>query len=119
MYVYWHCSDESEKIPPMKFLEKTDVTFIDKQAHVSLSELRKVMCCIDDAAKANGSPPKEHMSHAYANSCYLRGECGVLSLMPDKTPSGRTRIIANKKWGTVVKYLHKPRGGVVVDSIAI
>ena len=86
------------------------VLFLGKRTHVSLSELRKVMLCIDEAAKTNGCPPKEHMSHKDANSCYLRGECGILSLMPDKKPTGRRSIIANKKWGTVVKYTHKPRG---------
>ena len=97
-------------MPPMKYLKKRDVLFLGKHAHVSLSELRKVMLCIDEAAKTNGCPPKEHMSHKDANSCYLCEECGILSLMPDKTPMGRRGIIANKKWGTVVKYTHKPRG---------
>ena len=86
MYAYWHCGDESEIILPTKYLDKREVLFLGKCAHVSLSELRKVMLCIDEAAKTNGCPPKEHMSHKDANSCYLRGECGILSLMPDKMP---------------------------------
>jgi hypothetical protein len=107
MYGYWHCGDEHNNIPPMKYLDKNDVKFIGKCANVSLSELRKVMGCIDEAAKTNGCPPNEHMSHTDANSCYLREECGIFAVMPDKTPTGRNRIIANKKWGTVVKYMHK------------
>jgi hypothetical protein len=66
------------------------------------------MGCIDEAAKANGCPPKDP-SLSDANSCYLRGECGIFAVMPDKTPTGRNRIIDNKKWGTVVKYMHKPK----------
>jgi hypothetical protein len=92
----------------MRYLDKNDVKFIGKRANVSLSELRKVMGCIDEAAKANGCPPKEHMSHTDANSCYLR----IFADMLDKTPTGRNRTIANKKWGTVVKYMHKPKKGV-------
>ena len=57
----------------MKYLDKNDVKFIGKRANVSLSELRKVMGCIDEGAKANGCPPKERMSQTDANSCYLRG----------------------------------------------
>jgi hypothetical protein len=54
--------------------------------------------------------PKEHMSHTDANSCYVCGECGTFDAMPDKTPTGRNRIIANK--GTVAKYImHKPKKG--------
>jgi hypothetical protein len=81
------------------------VKFLGKHAHVSLSEQRKVMSCIDSTAKSNDCPPKEHMSHSDANSCYLCGECGILGLIPDKTPTG-TRI---ELLGTVMKYLHKPR----------
>jgi hypothetical protein len=50
MYVYWHCGDEHNNILPMKYLDKNDVKFIGKRANVSLSELRKVIGCIDEGS---------------------------------------------------------------------
>jgi hypothetical protein len=68
------------------------------------------VCVSSIQTKILEKAPKEYMSHVDANSCYLRGECATLSLMPDKMPTGWKRVIANTKWGTVVKYIHKPRG---------
>eukprot|EP00804_Cyclotella_cryptica_P001683 CCRYP_009072-RA/>CCRYP_009072-RA protein AED:0.30 eAED:0.29 QI:0/-1/0/1/-1/1/1/0/334 len=109
LYVYWHCGDEKKNIPPMKYLTPDDIKFLNKRAHISLSELKKVMTVIDKVAKEQGFPPKEHMSQRDANTCYYRGERAIFDIVPENTPQGRPRVIASMKWATVVKYMHKKR----------
>eukprot|EP00804_Cyclotella_cryptica_P020114 CCRYP_020133-RA/>CCRYP_020133-RA protein AED:0.24 eAED:0.24 QI:0/0/0/1/1/1/2/0/687 len=109
MYVYWHCGDEKNNIPPMKYLTPDDIKFLNKRAHISLSELKKVMTVIDKFAKEQGFPPREHMSQRDANTCYYRGERAIYDIVPENTPKGRPRVITSMKWATVVKYMHKKR----------
>jgi hypothetical protein len=109
MYQYWHCGDESRHIPAMKFLVASDVDFLGKKAPCRLYEMKKVMTSIDNEAIAKGAIPSDHMSFAEANTCYFRGEKAVSDAVPDKTPSGRPRVISKLKWNTVVKYLYKEK----------
>ena len=45
LYAYWHCGDETNNIPPMKYLDKYDVDFLGKRARSTLSEHKRVMDC--------------------------------------------------------------------------
>ena len=48
MYQYWHYSDATNKIPPTKYLQASDVDFLGKAAKIRLCELKKVMTAIID-----------------------------------------------------------------------
>ena len=61
------------------------------------------MSLIDDAARLDGPPPKEHMTMKEANTCYNRGEKVIFAAMSNKTKCGRPRIVARASWGTVLK----------------
>jgi hypothetical protein len=95
----------------MKYFAKVDVEYLGKGAKTRLSELRKLMKMVDNAASATGHPPKEYMSLAEANTCFFHGEKAILDIVPANTPQGRARVVAMMKWTTVVKYTHKKRGG--------
>lgn len=110
MYQYWHCGDESKHVPPMKFLVASDVNFLGKRAKTSLYEMKKVMEVIDGEASRQGAPPHMHMSLREANTRYFRGERAIHTVVPDKTPSGRLRIISKMKWCTIVKYIYNGGG---------
>ncbi len=111
IYQYWHCGDEANNIPPMKYFTKLDVAYLGKGASTRLYELRKLMNMVDKAAAENGHTPKQYMSLAEANTCFFHGEKAILDIVPANTPQGRARVIAMMKWTTVVKYTHKKRGG--------
>ena len=65
MYVLWHCGNEAEKIAAITFWDCTDVQKIKtKRSKAQLSEVRRVMKCIDNAAIAAGVPPQKAMTHA-------------------------------------------------------
>lgn len=109
MYQYWHCGDESNRIPPIKFFANSDVDFLGKTSRIRLSELRKVMSAIDDEAALKGYAPQEHMDQKSTNTCYHHGESKIVETIPQATPGGRKRLIEKMKWSTVVKYMHKKR----------
>ena len=111
IYQYWHCGDEANNIPPMKYFTKLDVDYLGKGASTRLYELRKLMNMVDKAAAENGHTPKQYMSLAEANTCFFHGEKAILDIVPANTPQGRARVVAMMKWTTVVKYTHKKRGG--------
>ena len=104
IYLYWHCGDEAEKIPPMKFFSNSDVRHLGKTMRVRLGELRKVMKAIDTATAAKGHPVANNMTHAMANTCFFHGESAISDVVPATTNTGRDRIISRMKWNTIVKY---------------
>lgn len=107
MYVYWHCGDEAGHIPPMKWFEASDVNFL-KRGLKKLSEIRRVMQFLDTSATSAGVPPKEHMTHMEANACYMSSQAALKQVIPDNTPTGRTREKCRKLMvGTVYKYVSK------------
>jgi hypothetical protein len=110
MYVYWHCGDDANRIPPMKQLHNSDVEYLGKSARVRLSEMRKVMGAIDAASAAKGFPTAGYMSHTMANTCYFHGESAIIDIIPTTTNTGRNRLVSKMKWNTVVKFMHKKRG---------
>ena len=110
MYLYWHCGNEADKIPPMKFFKHHDISFLQKRAKSTMSELRKIMLLIDNTSRSKGFPVKNSMSHEEANTCYYHGESALAAVIPDTTSKGRPRAIATMKWGSLVKYLYKKRG---------
>ena len=104
MYVYWHCGDEEGSIPPMKFLELSDVDFITR-GKKALSEIKCVMQFIDKQATSAGVSPKELMTHIEANSCYHYAEAAIKQLVPAQTPQGRTRDLRKLQVTYVVKFI--------------
>jgi hypothetical protein len=112
VYQYWHCGDEANNIPPMKYLTKSDVDYLGRGARIRLSEMRKLVAILDNEATVKGHAPKQYMTLAEANTCYYHGEKAVLAFVPAKTPKGRSRVVSMMKWTTVVKYTHKKRVSV-------
>jgi hypothetical protein len=104
MYVYWHCGDEEGGIPPMKYLECSDIDFI-KRGKKALSEIKSVMQFIDKQAISAGVAPKDLMTQIEANSCYHHAEAGIKQLIPSHTPQGRTRDFRKLKVAYVVKFV--------------
>jgi len=107
MYQYWHSGDEVKNIPPMKFLENTDVQHLGKRARTTLGEIRKVMALIDNAAKAKGLPVKDRMTHTEINTLYVHGESAIIDIVPTKTPTGRPRNVSSLKCDSVIRFLQK------------
>ena len=108
MYVLWHCGNETEKVAPIKFWDFTDVQKLKtKRSKSTLSEVRRVMKCIDDAAIAAGVPPQKAMSHAEVMTCYHVGKSGLP--VPRETKTGRLRNLERLSWTTLVKHLPKVR----------
>jgi hypothetical protein len=109
MYLYWHCGDITQNIPPMKYFQSSDLSFLNKRSKSNMSELKKVMGDIDSAAASRGFPPKRTMNHDEANTCYFHGESAFADFVPKTTPSGRPRDYAPQKWTYLVKFLYKKR----------
>ena len=117
MYVYWHCGNESQHIPPMKFLDSDDVKHNGKRARTSLAELRKVMHLIDNRAKAQGLDIKDRMTNVEANTLYAHGESAVLDLVPAYTPTNRKRSIHRLKFYSVYTcMLQKKKQDAMADG---
>ena len=75
-----HCGNEAEKVAAIKFWDVTDVQKIKtKRSKIQLSEVRRVVKCIDDAASAAGVPPQKAMTHAEVLTCYHAGKSGLFS----------------------------------------
>mmetsp|Transcript_6132 Transcript_6132/g.13436 ORF Transcript_6132/g.13436 Transcript_6132/m.13436 type:complete len:353 (-) Transcript_6132:11-1069(-) len=104
MYLYWHCGDEEQQIPPIKYFEPIDVDFLCKRARTNLNECRRVMEAINKGSEISGLAPQEEMTRPMTNACYLLGEPAILELVPKETPCNRVRNVSNLRWGTVVKY---------------
>ena len=107
MYVYWHCGDPTNNIPPAKHLMTCDVNFLGKGARGRISELRRVMGLIDLEATDNGHPPSANMDHRMANTCYYHGESAIAKLVSAKTPSGKDRLLDKTKWTTIARLISK------------
>jgi hypothetical protein len=104
MYVYWHCGDEEKGIPPLKYLEHSDIDFISR-GKKALSEIKSVMQFIDKQAISAGITPKDLMTQIEANSCYHHTEAGNKQLVPTQTPQGRPRDFRKLKVSYVVKFV--------------
>ena len=39
MYAYWHCGNENDNIPPIKWLQCSDVAHVGKRARATLAEM--------------------------------------------------------------------------------
>lgn len=109
MYQYWHCGDESNNIPPMKYLEKSDVSFIGKRARITLSEITKVVKMIDNRATAQGLQVKDRMTFIEVNTLYNVGEEAIKEAIDGKTPTERSRNISRLKMSSVVRYIQKTK----------
>lgn len=105
LYVYWHCGDESNNIPPMKYLDNHDVSFLGKRARSTLSEHKKIMAIIDNAARQKGHEVSDNMTQVEVQTCYRAGESTFTSLIPTNTPKDRNRKVATLKLSTLVKLL--------------
>ena len=106
MYVLWHCGNEAEKIAAIKFWDCTDVQKIKtKRSKAQLSEVRRVMKCVDDAAIAAGVPPQKAMTHAEVLTCYHAGKSGLP--VPRETKTGRLRNLERMSWTTLVRNMPK------------
>ncbi len=91
----------------MKWFVTNDVKFI-KGGRKKLSEIRRVMKFLDTSAASAGEAPREHMTHMEANACYSSSQAALKQLIPDTTPTGRTREKCRKLMvGTVYKYILK------------
>ena len=90
----------------IKFWDFTDVQKIKtKRSRIQLSEVRRVMKCIDDAASAAGVPPQKVMSHAEVLTCYHAGKTGLP--VPRETKTGRLRNLERMSWTTLVRNMPK------------
>jgi len=106
MYVYWHCGNEASKISPIKRLDKTDTSPLGKNGKKTIQSLTRLMAVIDDAATAEGIPPKESpMTQAEANACFIIGK-GALNI-PKTTATGRPRNIDKLTWQSALKFMPK------------
>lgn len=108
MYVYWHCGDESQKISPIKMLQKIDVSPLGNTGKVTLCSLKRLMGIIDRGATAAGKPPKSSpMTQAEANACFVIGREALN--IPLVTPTGRPRNINKLTWASALKFLPKAK----------
>ena len=104
MYVLWHCGNEAEKVAAIKFWDCADVQQMKtKRSKAQLSEVRRVMKCIDDAAIAAGVLPQKAMTHAEVLTCYHAGKSGLP--VPRETKTGRLRNLERMSWTTLVKNM--------------
>ena len=107
MYQQWHCGNEAMEIPPMKYFDNVDVSFLGSSSRVRLNEVKQLMQSIDKAAASNGTKPKRGMTLAEATTCFNAGRTGIN--IPTTTLTGRRREIGLLKWTSVMKYLPKKK----------
>ena len=108
MYVLRHCGNEAEKVAAIKFWDCNDVQKIKtKRSKAQLSEVRRVMKCIDNAAIAAGVPPQKAMTHAEVLTCYHAGKSGLS--VPRENKTGRLRNLERMPWTTLVRNMPKVR----------
>ena len=79
-----------------------------RRSRTTISEIRKVMRAIDQAATENGVLSTAIMTEAQANACFEAGK-PALSVVSPKTPKGRLRNLDNLTWSTVIRSFHVPR----------
>ena len=109
MYAYWHCGNENDNIPPLKWLQCSDVAHVGKRSRATLAEMRRVMTLIDDRARAKGLRVKANMSHVEANILYAHGEEVIKELVSGKTLQGRERNVSALKLSSVVTFMQRKR----------
>mmetsp|Transcript_24517 Transcript_24517/g.55528 ORF Transcript_24517/g.55528 Transcript_24517/m.55528 type:complete len:254 (-) Transcript_24517:29-790(-) len=106
-YQYWHCGNENEHLPPMKYLSNSDVNFLGKRAGTTLSEIRRVMEMIDERVRSQSLAVGGTL--AQVNTAYNVGESAILDALDDDTPSGRPRNVCRMKVSTVVREIQRKR----------
>ena len=105
MYLLWHCGNESQNVSAIKLWDSTDVNSMkSKRARKTLSEMRRVMRLIDEAAKAGGAPHCKFMSHSEIITCYNIGKSGIK--IPMETASGRRRVLEKMSWTTILRQMN-------------
>lgn len=109
LYAYWHIGDEVQHVPPMKYLENSDVNQLGKRARSTLSEIRKVMLLIDTRATDRGLTVKDRMTHIEVNSLFNQGMGAIGEMIDATTPTDRHRNISKLKISSVVTYIQKKR----------
>jgi len=82
----------------MKWLDFSDVEFLDNHANISICETRKVASTIHKAATEQGFPPKDNMTIKKATTCYYFGERWIFVTISVKAPQRRSRTLAWMKW---------------------
>ena len=107
MYAYWHCGNENDNIPPIKWLQCSDVDRVGKRARATLAKMRRVMTLIDDRARAKGLRVKANMNHVEANTLYAHGEEVIKELVSGKTLQGRERNVSALKLSSVVTFIQR------------
>lgn len=106
MYVFWHCGAPEQKIPPMKFFDASDVSFL-KRSKTNLSEVRSVMTLLDLEASKLGMTIERNMTVKKVKECCRLGYPGLN--IPPTTPDGKIRDILKMRWSSAVR-LKNPTG---------
>ena len=107
MYQQWHCGNEEKEIPPMKYLQNHDVSFLGRSARFRLNEVKLLMQCIDKAAASNNHKPTKGMALAEANTCFAAGRSGIN--VSATTPTGKKREVGLLRWTSVMKYMPRKK----------
>mmetsp|Transcript_56715 Transcript_56715/g.120420 ORF Transcript_56715/g.120420 Transcript_56715/m.120420 type:complete len:497 (+) Transcript_56715:152-1642(+) len=113
MYVYWHCGDPVNEIPPIKRLEPGDVDHLGDRAARNLRDIAKVIRVVDGEARARGAVPDSTsaaMSQLDAERCYLMGECVIEDLIasvPAENRPKHNKGVSQTMCSGIVKYLGK------------
>ncbi len=108
MYVYWHCGDPKNKIPPVKRLEPSDVDHLGDRAARNLRDIGKVIRVVDGEARARGAGPDgAAMSRLDAERCYLMGECAIEDLIASVPAENRPKhkTVSQMMCSSIAKYL--------------
>ena len=93
----------------MKYLEKSDVSFIGSRARITLSEITKVMKMIDSRATTRGLQVKDRMTFIEVNTLYNEGEEAIKEAIDGQTPTERRRNISRLKLSSVEWYIQKTK----------
>ena len=67
------------------------------------------MGLIDEEAASKGFAPSVHMDQRLANTSYYHGESAIARVVSNRTPSGKTRSLDRRKWGTIARLVSKAR----------
>ena len=107
MYQQWHYGDEAGKVPPIKELQTSDVSHLQR-GRTTFYECKNLMKVIDEAAEKAGFPvSRGFMELVECNTCYFHGEGAILEHVAAKTPKGRDREIWAMKWSSVLREFYK------------
>ena len=110
MYMYWHCGNEIQNIPPMKYFAARDVAHLRGRATVKLCEIRKVMTLVDGRATTNGLTIKGNMTHSEVNALYAKGEAAVEDAISGTAPFGGNRkAVSRMSVHSIIRYMQQQK----------